>query len=382
MFYCPMCNAKVSIKAPSCEKCGYILSEETPSPTPISAPGPGLIRPVGITPPPTHPSNPPPSSQFIRPAFLPSKGQLPNTKQVSAQQVLQAPAQQISPAQQPPPQYAPAAASQTGQAPTSPTTQTPPELLAATPHPIEIVKGRPQLIHTDEQFQQFEDGAESYVATSVAAEHWRTSWRNRQRSEAGPATEVSRGHSSVPEPLLAMQHSFMRMRAVIAPNRQEEGASPGLWIAIVLMLFLIVGVGVYIASTFAPNSDNAAHSNAPISADTPQPALMIQGTPIASISQGQTLHLHGTNFDAGAPIIFLLDGPTAIAGTDGREISLFASDQGTFDVALPITSIWSPGQHLIQAQDNKNNQSAYLFIRVNPVGTTPTANADLSLSLT
>jgi hypothetical protein len=238
MFYCPMCNAKISIKAQSCEKCGYILSKDT---LPITPPtlstlhSPTLHNPTPNAPP-----------QFIRPAFLPSNGQTPNTKQAPAQQIPPAPAQQH------PSQYAPALSSQALQAPTSPTTQTPSELRTATSHPIEIVKGRPQLIDTDEQFEQFEDGAESYIATSVAAEHWRTSWRNRQRSEAGPATDVSRGHSSVPEPLLAMQHSLMNMRAIIAPDGQKEGASPGLWIAIVLMLCLIIGLGVYIASTFAP----------------------------------------------------------------------------------------------------------------------------------
>ena len=67
--------------------------------------------------------------------------------------------------------------------------------------------------------------AESYVATRNAAERWRTSWRNKQRSEAGPATEVSRGQSSVPEPLMAMQHSLARIRAIGKPQQKEKHIS-------------------------------------------------------------------------------------------------------------------------------------------------------------
>ena len=72
----------------------------------------------------------------------------------------------------------------------------------------------------EERLGPFEND-ESFVATSLAAEHWRTSWRNRQRTEAGPATIVTRGHSPVPEPLLAMQNSLLRMRAIIEPKKTE-----------------------------------------------------------------------------------------------------------------------------------------------------------------
>jgi hypothetical protein len=77
------------------------------------------------------------------------------------------------------------------------------------------------------------------------------------------------------------------------------------------------------------------------------------------------LRLQGENFDIGAPIIFLLDGTTTINGSNGLEISLLTSDEGTFDVAMP-TAKWSIGVHLIQAKDNKNGQSAYLYIRISP----------------
>jgi hypothetical protein len=266
------------------------------------------------------------SQQFVGPGFLPSRKQGPDPQHISEQQT-----QQI---------------------------------------PVEVVKGRPQLIDAYDDFKEIEDNFESYAATSHAAEHWRTSWRNRQRSEAGPATSVSRGQSAVPEPLMAMQQSFARMRAIIAPSSRQnkENGSLGFWITIFLMASLIIGMGAFIVSTYLPNPDAALPAGAPgapIPTDTPQPSLRMEGPQLVSIPQGQMLHLHGENFDTGAPIIFLLDRNRAINGTNGLEISLVTSDEGTFDVVMP-TAKWSIGVHLIQAQNNKNGQSAYFYIRISP----------------
>lgn len=144
--------------------------------------------------------------QFVGPAFLPSPRQRPDTHHISEQQT-----QQI---------------------------------------PVEVVKGRPRLIEAHDDFNEIEDNFESYVATSLAAEHWRTSWRNRQRSEAGPAASVSRGHSAVPEPLMAMQHSLARMRAIIAPSSKQNKRNANRWISILLVAFLILGLGALIVSTY------------------------------------------------------------------------------------------------------------------------------------
>ncbi len=271
--------------------------------------------------------------QFVGPAFLPSRKQSPDTQHISEQQT-----QQI---------------------------------------PVEVVKGRPQLIEALDDFNEIEDNFESYAATSQAAERWRTSWRNRQRSEAGPATSVSRGQSEVPEPLMAMQHSFARMRAIIASSSRQNKQNSGLgfWIAILLMTSLIIGLGAFIVSTYLPNRDAALSTGAPIPTDTPQPRLRMEGPQLVSIPQGQMLRLRGENFDSGAPIIFLLDGSTAINGTNGLEISLLTSDEGTFDIAVP-TAKWSIGVHLIQAKDNKNGQSAYLYIRISsPIQSTKRNNS-------
>jgi hypothetical protein len=287
MYHCSRCKAELPAQARFCAKCGYQTKFQ----------------------------------QFMRPGFLPSRTQKPDTQLISEQQT-----QQI---------------------------------------PVEVVKGRPQLIEAFGDFNDIEDNFESYAATSQAAEHWRTSWRNRQRSEAGPATLVSRGQSDVPEPLMAMQQSLARIRAIIALSSKQtkQKGSLGFWITIFLMTFLIIGLGAFIISTYLPNSRATLPINAPVPTVTKQPGLRMEGPQLVSIPQGQMLRLRGENFDIGAPIIFLLDGTTAINGTNGLEISLLTSDAGTFNVVMP-TAKWSIGVHLIQAKNNKNAQSAYLYIRI------------------
>ncbi|HYK84197.1 MAG TPA: hypothetical protein VEV19_02445 [Ktedonobacteraceae bacterium] len=245
--------------------------------------------------------------------------------------------------------------------------------------PLEIVKGRPPLIEANEQFGEEDDNSESYIATSVAAEHWRTSWRNRQRSEAGPATLVSRGQSLVQEPLMAMQNSLIRMRAVILPKKPQTARR--FWLTLLLMLCLMAGLLAFIASTFQTRTNLAGQSQSSQQVDFPPPDLRIQGQQTATVAQGQTLILHGENFDAGAPVIFLLDGTLPINGSNGRELVVLASDQGSFDVPVHITSDWSAGPHVIAANDNKNSQSAYLNIIVSLAGPAPTSSPDLSLSV-
>jgi hypothetical protein len=242
--------------------------------------------------------------------------------------------------------------------------------------PLEIVKGRPSLIEANEQFGEDDDNSESYIATSVAAEHWRTSWRNRQRSEAGPATLASRGQSQVQEPLLAMQNSLARIRAMVLPKKSQTNRR--FWLALLLMLCLMAGLLAFIASTFQTRADLASPGFQQI--DTPSPDLSIQGKQTATVAQGQTLTLHGKNFDAGAPILFLLDGTLPINGSDGRELVVMASDQGSFDVPVHVSSNWSAGPHVIDANDNKNSQSAYLNIIVSLAGSAPTSSPDLALS--
>ncbi|MEO8970947.1 MAG: hypothetical protein ABI406_05010 [Ktedonobacteraceae bacterium] len=203
--------------------------------------------------------------------------------------------------------------------------------------------------------------AESFVATRNAAEHWRTSWRNRQRSEAGPATDVSRGQSAVPEPLMAMQHSLARIRAIMKPQQKKKPISV-FWVSIILITCLIIGLATFILSTFSDNSTTG--NGVDIVSDVPPPSLSTRGLQGMTIQTGQILHVYGSNFAVGDPILFLLDGANSISGTDGKEIALQVSNQGTFDVDLPIATSWSNGPHVIEAEDNKTGQTAYLSIQI------------------
>jgi hypothetical protein len=242
--------------------------------------------------------------------------------------------------------------------------------------PVEAAKGRPPLIEEHEQFAQNDDSFESYVATSAAAEHWRTSWRNRQRSEAGPAATASRGQSLVAEPLMAMQNTLVQMRAILLPKRPH--ANLRFWPSLLLMVCIIGGLSAFIASTFQTVPDSASQGIQ--QSVTQPPNLSISGTPTATIAQGQSLHLHGDNFAAGAPISFLLDGTVVIKDADGRELSVLASDRGSFDITILVTSIWEAGPHMLQAHDSKLNQNAYLNINIGLTSPAVTTSKELALS--
>jgi hypothetical protein len=59
-------------------------------------------------------------------------------------------------------------------------------------------------------------------ASRFALDRWRQGWWERQHSEAAPAVGVSRGQAAVPEPLMRMQHSIARMRAIILPKKGDD----------------------------------------------------------------------------------------------------------------------------------------------------------------
>ena len=222
---------------------------------------------------------------------------------------------------------------------------------------------------------------ESFAYTSMAAEHWRKSWRDLQNAEAGPAGDVSKGQASVPAPLAARQTSFIRMRAI----KQKQEASEknfGFWVTLFLMICLIGGLGAYIVYSYLPGlSLGAARTTQPAGAQ--QPSLTVAGTSTQTFTAGQSLQAHGEHFGANDSIHFLLDSATPILTSGGRELSALADNQGAFDVTIAIGKSWTVGTHIIQALDTHTNQSAYLDIEVNPGGT-PVSNAkstDLTFSL-
>jgi len=329
----------------------------------------------------------PHTSQFKRlryqtPTSVPNPANLPETAHSAGQPGPQQPphAQTTPPDQRapaPPTMRAvPVADQQTRRFAAEPTRR---EQIAEQPTgqlPAEAVKPHPALITSD-----YASNAASFGVTSRAAERWRTSWRDRQYLEEQPAAAVSRGQSAVPEPLSVMQQSLARMRAIAAPQRaarNQENSTLSFWIGLVLMVCLIGGLGAFIISSYVPDGNSATQVYS--TQVRPPPGLTLEGQQTASITQGQTLHIHGENFSAGAPIIFLLDNTTAISGANGQQIALITSDQGSFDAALPVTAQWPSGPHLIVAENNKSGQSAYLSITINPAPPSASSTASASLS--
>lgn len=148
-------------------------------------------------------------------------------------------------------------------------------------------------------------------------------------------------------------------------DRQQPGTMhiSFYWLTVALMTCVILGLGVFIFSTYQ-TSTAASSSYSGYTPDFAPPRLSAQNWQGLAIQHGSTLHLHGDNFDVGDPIIFLIDGSTSISGSNGRQIAIEASNQGSFDVAVPVPASWSAGPHIIEAEDNKTGQTAYLTIQV------------------
>ena len=231
--------------------------------------------------------------------------------------------------------------------------------------------GLPDTLSLSEDPQKSYSGIDnkSLSATSKAAEQWHKSWRDRQHDEAGPAVNVSRGQASVPEPLLAMQHSIMRMRAVVIPKNRQN--NPGFWMIVAMMFCLFIGLIAYIASTYLPGTRLASQSVATsISHSEPTLAFQQQSSAQASFTAGQTIRVQGSSFGSNDHIIFLLDATTLneTATTDSS---------GSFHATLTIPSTELVGAYALQAQDNHTGQHAFLDLTVTASATNTTS---LSLS--
>ncbi len=344
------------------------LQPPQPPATPSAFSGPSVS---GATLPQT-----PPSAQPGTPSAVPATGHTQNRSASAGQQPQQVP---VPPMQQLQPSWSETPSAQSREqivrTSTAPLRRSSDSPVNNSAFPAGVSTGQPGNTAAGQS-------AESFVATSKAAERWRISWRNRQRSEAGPATNVSRGQASVSEPLLAMQHSLARMRAILLPKKVRQARIKDLkfWVAIGLMVCLIVGLSAYLISTYLPNPSLGAikltHSG-----DTQQPTLAISGAQGTAIKPGQTVYLHGAHFGAGDSITFLLDTTTPINDTHGKPLVAQTNGQGSFDVTLTIDPSWSFGNHLIQAEDGHTGQSAYLSIQVGFDGTATTTSPNLALTI-
>ncbi len=209
---------------------------------------------------------------------------------------------------------------------------------------------------------------ESLEATSKAAQHWRQSWQDRQRAEAGPAVGVSRGQASVPEPLLVMQNSLARMRAIISPKNVTVGKFSGFrfWLPVFLLLCLIGGLSMYVLSTYSGGLLSATY----VSANTNvEPTLTLMAAKTSIVAAGQTIHVHGEHFGSNDPILFSL-GDTQLKSVGGTSASTRSNNRGIVDTSLSIPATQLAGDYVVQALDSHTGQHAFLNIQTTAPATT------------
>jgi len=217
--------------------------------------------------------------------------------------------------------------------------------------------GLPDTVASDLSSGHNDIDDKSFYATNKVAEQWHRSWRDRQHDEAGPAVNVSRGQASVPEPLLAMQHSIIRMRAIVMPKKKDKESNFGFWVILVMMFCLCAGLITYIISTYLPGAHLASQSV--ITTGGPEPTLTFQqqDATLTTFKPGQVIHVQGAYFGSHDQIIFLLDTKTLTdtATTDSH---------GSFDIAVTIPATQLAGAYALQAQDNHLGQHAFLNLTI------------------
>lgn len=223
---------------------------------------------------------------------------------------------------------------------------------------------------------------ESFAYTSKAAQHWRSSWRDLQNAEAGPADDVSKGQAEVPAPLANRQDSFLRLRAIRSKQNQDGGERNfGFWVTLFLMVCLIGGLAAYIVYSYLPNTSEAVRISQPAGAQ--QPSFSAVGTPTQVFTRGESLRAHGDHFGANDLIRFLLDSTTPVLASTGSPLSTQSDSQGSFDVTILVSKNWAVGAHVISATDTRAKLSAFIDIQVNPDSSpvTPNNNSDLAFTL-
>ncbi len=224
---------------------------------------------------------------------------------------------------------------------------------------------------------------ESFAYTSKAAQHWRSSWRDLQNAEAGPADDVSKGQATVPAPLANRKDSFLRLRAIRSKQKQQDGGEKnfGFWVTLFLMICLIGGLAAYIVYSYLPNTSGAVRITQP--AGSQQPSFNVVGSSSQTFTRGQSLRAHGDHFGANDPIKFLLDSTTPALASNGSPLSTQSDSQGSFDVTILVDKNWAVGSHVIAATDTRAKLSAYIDIQVNPDSSPVTSsnNSDLAFTL-
>src|SRR5205823_6255235 len=134
---------------------------------------------------------------------------------------------------------------------------------------------------------------------------------------------------------LAMQPAPLQMQAVLLPaskgKPRPQRMDVAFWVTMMLMLILLGGLGAYSISTYLPGRQFASQLISSI--DGPQPMITLVGTNSATVTAGQTLHLHGEQFGVNDTITFVLE-------TTTLGMAVQSTLQGTFDASVTIPSHW------------------------------------------
>lgn len=352
-------------------KRGGLLSQASAAP----------MQPVQEPAPPPRQAPPAPQSQganLVQRYNTEQRGSHPNTPSQDPTQypVVPTPSRQIPPTPQlpqsqqairtstPPP-------SQPGQGQPAVRTSTPPPP-SQPGQPVVQAAQRPGL-WDEPSLDMFMDPG--LAATSQAAEQWRDSWRSRQKAEAGPAIGITRGQASVPEPLMAMQHSIARMRAVLkatTQNTNKRAQGPAFWLLLVLLLCLTGGLFAYTGSTYLTHADGPQNATTQGRA---MPALTITGVKTNTFTPGQQINVHGDHFASNSSV------QLALSGIDDNKTltSVQSNEKGSITASITLPQDALAGTYSLQATSAGSNQTTYLPIQILPNDTT-TTNTPLQIS--
>ncbi len=207
----------------------------------------------------------------------------------------------------------------------------------------------------------------SMMATGQAAEHWRESWRMRQKAEAGPAVGIARGQAAVPEPLLAMQHSIARMRAVLKTNTKpdiDRSKGSAFWIPVILMSCVILGLLAYTVTSFSGSSATAS-----IAAPSIHPNLMVDKTLTTTYTAGGIIATSGDNFSPNSAVTLSLDSQT----TPGHTQDVESDKHGNIATTVTVPPDAVAGTYFLKAVDDQTKVAVTFPVHVLPTNLANTA---------
>ncbi|HTK09667.1 MAG TPA: hypothetical protein VL485_21025 [Ktedonobacteraceae bacterium] len=379
MFRCPKCHFELPADATFCTRCGFNRTnarmmavkeqgrpaQAQPPASHPAPPQPGMgaagVQPVRNSTPPRPQGNVPPQQagslrSFAGPGADPQKGGPP----------AQRPPQPGMPQNPMPPQGwnnqgQGRPSEQIVRTSTPPNANRPAAPPPARPPKSGVREGLWDGLSLDDLYND-----PSMMMTSQAAEHWRESWRMRQKAEAGPAIGINRGQAEVPEPLLAMQHSIARMRAVMKTHEKppvDRSKGRAFWLPTILMTCIIVGLIGYVATTFSNSGSTTS-----LAAPALHPNLLVSKTATTTFTAGQDIQVIGDSFSPNSTVTLSLDS----ANADGQTQGVQSSKTGTISTALTVPSSAQAGSYTLKAVDNKTKAISFLPVHVLPSSTANT----------